>query len=281
MGEFRGGLQRQSCFAGAGRANQRDHAHVRPARQRADGGQFAFASNQRGGRRRQIAQARPRRAQLRKVARQGRIDHLIEPLRTREVLELVRSQVEAGDAGVVLQQIARRLRQQDLLAVAGRADPGGQMHADADVVIARRRGLAGVDSDAHADALVVGPGLRGQRELRLDGRPDGIARAGERDEERVARRLDLEAGVSRKARAQQAAVLAENFLVALQADGMQEPGRSLDVAEQKRDCAGRGHCDTFGERDIPFVGAKHWHSPRASQLSVGSAPCQGAAERGW
>ena len=95
----------------------------------------------------------------------------------------------------------------------------------------RRR--TGVQAHAHRDR----PGrellvrlLRGRRRS-LGGR--------ERDEERVALGVDLDAAVSGERIAQHAAVLGERLGVRVRPERVQQPRRALDVGEEEGDGAGR------------------------------------------
>jgi hypothetical protein len=81
---------------------------------------------------------------------------LVEMLRLGQVLESVLA--EGGDF-VSLDQVARRLREKHLAAVAGGADSRRAVHVDADVAFVRHDRLAGVDPHAYED--------RAGRQLRL------------------------------------------------------------------------------------------------------------------
>ena len=99
--------------------------------------------------------------------------------------------VEVEVALVVLEQRPGRLREQDLAAVAGVADPGGAVHGQPDVVVACGRRLAGVHADPHAHRRVLRPRVPRQSALRRDRRVDGVPGPAEGDEERVALVVEL------------------------------------------------------------------------------------------
>ena len=112
-------------------------------------------------------------------------------------------------------------------------DSRGAMHVLADVPLVRQERRAGVQTDAHADrpaherADGVGRGSEGS----------GCGREG--DEERVSLRVDLDSAVRTERVAQHSPVLGEYLRIALRPELVQEPGRPLDVREEKRDRAGR------------------------------------------
>ena len=116
--------------------------------------------------------------------------------------------------------------------MGGSADASGAREVDPHVVAAVGQGrLAGVDPD---------PDLRrgvNESTLRLGGRGNGIARTAERDEERVALCVDLDAVVSSERVAQQPAMRGEQLLVCV-AEPAREQGRPLDVGEEKSDGSG-------------------------------------------
>ena len=98
---------------------------------------------------------------------------------------------ERSGSGLVAGDVARRPRDDDLLAVGRRADPGGDDDVHADVALVAELGLAGVDPDAQAMRLVVRPRLGGERPLDLGRGRDRIARACEREKDPVAGPVDL------------------------------------------------------------------------------------------
>ena len=139
---------------------------------------------------------------------------------------------EFADRRVRLEEPTRGLGEDDLPAVGGRGDARGAMHVDPHVALVGDDWLAGVDSNAHPDRA------RLERLPRLGCRGDRVGRPGERDEEGVALRVDLDAVVSRERLPQRAAVLVEEIRVS-RTVLLEESGRAFDVREEERDGAGR------------------------------------------
>ena len=70
--------------------------------------------------------------------------------------------------------VGRRLGQEDLAAVTGRADPRGPVDVGPDVLAIRiERAVAGVEAHPDADRDAVRPRLRGETPLGVDRRRDG------------------------------------------------------------------------------------------------------------
>src|SRR4029077_2922433 len=113
------------------------------------------------------------RPQRRELARQPGDHELGESLRARQVLEPVLAEVAERDAvrKLVLDQLARRLREQRLAAVRGGADPGGARDIEPDVPGGCTVWLAGVEADPHGQ-----PG-RGQLALEPSRSGHGISGA--------------------------------------------------------------------------------------------------------
>jgi hypothetical protein len=158
-------------------------------------------------------------------AREVAIAHLEQALRRRKVLETVLAEVANG---LARDEIPRRLRQEDLPAVPGGGDPCRTMDVDPDVALFAHHGLAGVQAHPDFDR----PGAECRLPVGRGGKRIGGAR--ERDEERVALRVHLDAAVSRKSLAQHTAVLAQQACVAV-AVLEQQPCRALDVGKEERD----------------------------------------------
>ena len=160
------------------------------------------------------------------VFRRGksRVAELEQALRRREVLQTVLAEVANGLAG---DEVARRLRQEHLPAVPGGGDPRRAVDVDPDVALVGHDRLARVEPHADADRPVA------ERRLPVGGGGDRVGGARERDEERVALRVHLDAAVPRESLAQHTAVLAQQLRVAL-AVLVQQPRRALDVREQER-----------------------------------------------
>ena len=87
---------------------------------------------------------------------------------------------------VLLDQVARRAREQDLTAMAGRGDTRSPMHVHADIAAVAQLGLAGVQAHPHTYFHARGPVLSGKRPLPLDSGAQGIVRPREGQEERIA-----------------------------------------------------------------------------------------------
>ena len=112
------------------------------------------------------------------------------------------------------------------------ADASGARQVDADVVPALgERGLAGVHADPHADVAV------GQRSLCRCGSGDRIMRATERDEERIALGVDLDAVVLGEGVTEHVPVRGEHVAVPV-AEAAGELGRPFDVGEEEGDGSG-------------------------------------------
>jgi len=162
--QLRAGLEREPGLARAPRPGERHQAHAVPPQELVDLGHLPLAADE--GRRldREVGRPVVERPQRRKVAGQGRIDELEEMLRLGQVLQSVVAEVAEPDADVlVLEQIARRVRDEHLAAVAGGADARAAVDADAYVALPGRRHLAGVDADPHAQRTTLGPVVPGER----------------------------------------------------------------------------------------------------------------------
>ena len=160
---------------------------------------------------------------------------LEEPLRREQVLELVLTEVlelNSFDAEG-LDDPRRRVGEEDLAAVAGRADPSRSMDADTDVALFVDVRLRGVQAHPHAYRSVR------KRALGVDRRRDGVARALESDEEAVTGRVDLVAVVPGEGVTQELPVLAAHASE-VRAELPREIGRSFDVREQERELVPRG-----------------------------------------
>ena len=120
--------------------------------------------------------------------------------------------------------------------MSGRGDTRRPVNVEADVAFFREERRSRVERHAHAH--------RSRRESRLSvgRRPEGTGGGRERDEEGVALRVHLDPATCDERFAQDAPMLREHVRVSL-AQLVQQPGRALDVGEQKRDGAGRklGH----------------------------------------
>ena len=90
--------------------------------------------------------------------------------------------------------VSRRPRDDDLLAVSGRADARGDHDVHPHIALVAELGLARVDADSQAVSAVGGPWLCCQHTLDLGGSRDRVARARER-EKAVAGPVNLRAVV--------------------------------------------------------------------------------------
>ncbi len=79
--------------------------------------------------------------------------------------------------------------------------------------------------------------MREQGELAFDGSEERVSRTRERDEERVALRVDLVSAVSGEGGAEQSLMVRKHAAVPL-AELLDEPRRPFDVGEEEGDGAG-------------------------------------------
>ena len=129
----------------------------------------------------------------------GRLDtvdrELVDLLRLVDVLQLPLPQREDGDAFRQRRadERTRRLREEDVAALGRGADASGAHDVEAEVPLAAERRLARVEPHAHAHGRVVRPDGRRVGTLRFHRGLDRVACPREREEERVALRVDLDA----------------------------------------------------------------------------------------
>ena len=159
--------------------------------------------------------------------------------------------MHAQVADVRVDERTGRLRQEHLPAVADGGDPRALVHVEADVSLLGQPRLARVQPHPHAYRPV------GQRALAVRGSGDRVRRAGEGDEERVTLRVDLDALVVGKRRAESPPMLVQRLPVPV-AELVQQPRRPLHVREQQRHDAGR---------EIAHHRARSWSD--AASLSTG------------
>src|SRR5438093_320442 len=120
------------------------------------------------------------------IGRRQPVDvELVQPFRTGEIFEPMQPEVLERQAGWkhVIDERARRFRDEYLAAVCGAGDPGGAVDIEAEVLVTDECRLAGVQPDAHLNAPSLGPGMRLQSLLRRRRAAAGIQRAAEHDEE--------------------------------------------------------------------------------------------------
>jgi hypothetical protein len=145
---------------------------------------------------------------------------------------------EVAQVEVVRDEVASRLREQHLASVRGAHDPGRTVDVHADVALVRHLRLARVQSHPHAHPTIC------ERALRLLCSRGPIVRALERNEERVALRVDLDAVVAPERLPQQPTMVRQDVDVAV-TELLEESRRALDVGEEQRDGSGRqlAHAD--------------------------------------
>ena len=218
LDELGGHLEREARLPRAARPRERDESGLLDQRQ-----QFAELAVPADQRARLSGQVRlVEAAERRKVA----LSELVEPEWLAEILEAVLAEVAELGA---LQQALRRLGEDDLAAVSGRADACGAVHVQSDVALGGDRGLARVDAHAHRDLQLALCFLRGG---------DSVGCARECGEEGVALRIHFHTAVARQRLAQDAAVLLQECRVR-GAVLLQQSRGPLDVGEQEGDGTGR------------------------------------------
>jgi hypothetical protein len=165
---------------------------------------------------------------------------LVETHETVEVFQALLAEVAQGDVKIllllVLEQRLRRLGDKDLAAMGRRADARRTMDGKTRVPAILSRNLAGVEAHPDLDLDTVGPGMGTKRELTLDRGQQRLARACERDEERIALRVDLVTVVSLEGPPEHALMVAEDRAVVI-AQLLHEPRRALDIREEEGDSA--------------------------------------------
>ena len=170
-------MEREARLPRSSRARHRDQTGL--VRQRSDElGELAFPPDERTGCDRQVR--RIERAERRELP----VAELVEPLGSHEVLEPVLPQVADG---CVVEELLRRLGEDDLPPVSSGGDPRGAVHVDPDVALVGDDGLAGVNSHADADRAVR------KRAAGLVRRRYSIGSAREGHEESVSLGVDLDA----------------------------------------------------------------------------------------
>ena len=140
---------------------------------------------------------------------------------------------EIDDLVLVREQVARRVRQENLPTVAGGGDPGRTVHVHSDVALVRQQRLARVDAHPHGDAVLL------KKSLRVAGRGRRVARTAEGDEEGVALGVDLDAVVRLPRLAQGRAVELQLSGVRRRPELAEQRRRTFDVREEKGDRARR------------------------------------------
>ena len=168
-----------------------------------------------------------------------------------DVLQVLLAEVADADAlrQVVADECPGRLGDEDLAAVAGRADPRGAHDVHPDIALVADVRLAGVQPHPHPYLGALRPRVGGKRALALDCPADGIPGARERVEERVALRVDLAPARGGEDVAQEPPVVGDNLAV-LVAQLLEQARRAFDVREQERDgAAWKSHAVTVQSRE--------------------------------
>src|SRR5205823_389307 len=135
---------------------------------------------------------------------------------------------------LVAEECARRFREEDLAAVAGRRDARRADHVEPEVALFADVRLASVQSHPYAHLAPVRPLVLVQGALRVDRSGDCVARPRKREEERVALRVDLPALSGAERLAHDPPVIARHALVALVSELLEQSRRALDVCEDER-----------------------------------------------
>src|SRR5207244_3750585 len=128
-------------------------------------------------------------------------------------------------------QVARRLRHEDLPAVTGGSDPRSAVHVDADVAVLREQRLSGVQTHPNAHRAAV------ECITSLHGGGESVFGAVEGDEERVALGVHLDTTVLCESVSKRASVLGQSARVVV-AELLEQTCRSLDVREEEGDRPG-------------------------------------------
>jgi hypothetical protein len=129
---------------------------------------------------------------------------LEDPDRLGEVLDPVLAEIDHVDVDLV----ACRLRQQNLAAVSRSGDTCSEVDVETHIPLVRQLGGPSVEAHPNADRTIR------QRSLGLCRRRHRLGRILERDEERVALRIDLDAAVALERVAHYAPVPRERLRVA-------------------------------------------------------------------
>ena len=223
-----GRLEREPGLTRSARADEREQAAVGILEQPVDLVQLRRAPDERRAWSRQVLHPRLDRLQQREVAWKPFDLELVDALGGAEILEAVHAQV----ADVRIHERPGRLRHEHLPAVADGRDPCALVHVEADVSLFGQLWLARVQPHPYAYRPV------GKCALAVRGGSGGVRRSGERNEERVALRVDLDAVVVGEHRAESPPMLVQRLSVVV-SQLVQQPRRALHVREQQRHDTGR------------------------------------------
>jgi hypothetical protein len=163
--ELSGELQGQTGLAAAGRPREREQPRARQqAPQLVD---LALPADEARRLERQVVGQELQRAERREVARQPRVQQLIDLLRPLQVLETGLAQVpQRGSVReAVAHQVVDRLREEGLAPVADREQPGGAVQDRTEVVALPLLGGSGVKRHAGPQRARLAPFFGGEREL--------------------------------------------------------------------------------------------------------------------
>ena len=189
---------------------------------------------------------------------QGRelaLAELVDAHRAVEVLEPVLSEVAQR---LAVEERGRGGRDEDLVAVRERSDARSAVDVLADVALLGHGRSARVQAHAHADRSRFEPFVRRPRGF------CGSLRCRERDEERVALRVDLDTAVRRGRLAHDLPVLGERVGVPRRPELVQQACRAFDVGEQQR------------HRPLRKIAHRTNDEGRAMR-----EPCRTSAHAGW
>ena len=135
---------------------------------------------------------------------------------------------------IVLHELTRGPREQDLTPVSGRTDPCRSMHTETDITVFAHDRLGRVQPHADAHMRSFRPLVRCQPSLSGERGRGGILRAAECHEEGVPLGVDFAATRLFKGSPENALMLFEHLGIAI-AQGLEQARRPLDVCEQEGD----------------------------------------------
>ena len=220
-------LEREPRLACTARSYERQQAAVGILEQPVDFVELRRAADERRARRRQVLHARLDRLQQREVAWETCDLELVDALRGAEILEPVHAQV----ADVCVHERTGRLREKHLPAVADGGYPRALVHVEADVSLLGEPRLPGMQPHPHANRPL------GECALAVRSGGNCARRTGERNEERITLRVDLDALVLGKRRPEPPPMLVQCLPVVV-AELVQQSRRALDVGEHQGHDAG-------------------------------------------
>ena len=136
-----------------------------------------------------------------------------------------------------LGQCARRIRYQDLAAIARASDARCAVHVEADVVGSTKPAVAGVEPHPDTQRAAGRPSMGREAPLRICGGRDRAIGAGEDREKGVAFRVDLDPIALRDRLANDLAVIRQDRVVSV-TERLEELRGALDVGKEERDRSG-------------------------------------------